>query len=130
MHPPAEKLEPSSLSTKWYRSTFYNALILGVCDLLAPGIWGAMNSLGAGGKEKPYLMNGANALTFSLMVISCFFSSVISHKIEIKWALIFRTTSFTLYAAGLYINNHYGTECFCLGGQVLGGAINLGVNAG
>lgn len=53
----------------WYRSTFYNATILGVCNLLAPGmishlrrsinreadavigIWGAMNSLGAGGEE-------------------------------------------------------------------------------
>ena len=131
-----------------------------------------MNSLGAGGEEKPYLVNGANALTFSLMVVSCFFSSVIVRKIGIKWALIFGTTGFAPYAAGLYTNNQYGTEWFVLfgaalcgisagvfwmaeaaialsypepynqgkflgfwlsfrlGGQVLGGAINLGVNAG
>lgn len=130
-----------------------------------------MNSLGAGGEEKPYLVNGANALTFCLMVVSCFFSSVIVRKIGIKWALIFGTTGYAPYAAGLYTNNQYGTEWFVLfgaalcgisagvfwmaeaaialsypephnqgkflgfwlsfrlGGQVLGGAINLGINA-
>ena len=28
------------LAVKWYRSTLYNALILGFCNFLAPGIWG------------------------------------------------------------------------------------------
>lgn len=130
-----------------------------------------MNSLGAGGEEKPYLVNGANALTFCLMVVSCFFSSIIVREIGIKWALIFGTMGFAPYAAGLYTNNRYGTEWFVLvgaalcgisagvfwmaeaaialsypeahnqgrflgfwlsfrlGGQVLGGAINLGINA-
>lgn len=79
------------LKVKWYRSTLYNALILGVCNFLAPGIWGAMNSLGAGGEETPYLINGANALTFCLMVVSCSSSSVIVRFIGIRWALIFGT---------------------------------------
>ncbi|KAL3419956.1 major facilitator superfamily transporter [Phlyctema vagabunda] len=156
---------------KWYRSTFYNALILGVCNFLAPGIWGAMNSLGAGGAQKPYLVNGANALTFGLMVVSCFFSSALVKAIGIKYTLIFGTMGYAPYAAGLYTNNVYGTEWFVLfgaalcgisagvfwmaeaaialsypepwnqgkflgfwlsfriGGQVLGGAINLGLNA-
>ncbi|KAH8805315.1 major facilitator superfamily domain-containing protein [Xylogone sp. PMI_703] len=163
---PREKIK-----TKWYRSTFYNALILGLCNFLAPGIWGAMNSLGAGGEEKPYLVNGANALTFCLMVVSCFLSSVIVKYIGIKWTLIFGTMGYAPFAAGLYTNNRFGTEWFVLfgaalcgisagifwmaetaialtypepwnqgkflgfwltfrvGGQVLGGAINLGLNA-
>lgn len=166
--------KPSRTATrkvKWYRSTLYNALILGVCNFLAPGIWGAMNSLGAGGEEKPYLVNGANALTFCLMVVSCSFSSVIVRLVGIKWALIFGTMGYAPYAAGLYTNNRFGTEWFVLfgaalcgisagvfwmaeaaialsypepnnqgrflglwlsfrvGGQILGGAINLGVNA-
>lgn len=25
---------------KWYRGTYYNATILGICNFLAPGIWG------------------------------------------------------------------------------------------
>ncbi|CZR68742.1 probable DUF895 domain membrane protein [Phialocephala subalpina] len=156
---------------KWYRSTFYNALILGICNFLAPGIWGAMNSLGAGGEEKPYLVNGANALTFCLMVVSCFLSPIMVRKIGIKYSLIFGTMGYAPFAAGLYTNNRFGTEWFVLfgaalcgisagvfwmaeaaialsypepynqgrflgfwlsfrvGGQVLGGAINLGLNA-
>lgn len=130
-----------------------------------------MNSLGAGGQEKPYLVNAANALTFCLMVVSCAFSSTIVKYIGIKWALIFGTMGYAPYAAGLYTNNRYGTEwlvlfgaalcgisagvfwmaeaaialsypepynqgrflgfwlSFRVGGQVVGGAINLGVNA-
>ena len=50
-----------------------------------------MNSLGAGGKATPHLLNASNALTFCLMVLSCYFSSVIVHYIGIKGALIFGT---------------------------------------
>lgn len=156
---------------KWYRSTFYNAVILGLCNFLAPGIWGAMNSLGGGGEEKPYLVNAANALTFGLMVVSCFFSSVVVRLIGIKWTLIVGTMGYAPYAAGLYTNNRFGDEwlvilgaalcglsagifwmaeaaialaypepynqgrflgfwlSFRVGGQILGGAISLGINA-
>lgn len=76
---------------KWYRSTFFNITILGLCNFGAPGIWGAMNSLGAGGAQKPYLVNTANALTFCLMVVSCLLSSALVRLIGIKGALIFGT---------------------------------------
>ncbi|KAE9974457.1 hypothetical protein BLS_003109 [Venturia inaequalis] len=109
------------IKVKWYRGTYYNATILGICNFLAPGIWGAMNSLGAGGEEKPYLVNGANALTFCLMVVSCFFSSVIVKRIGIKWALVFGTMGYAPYAAGLYTNNRFGTEWFVLVGAALCG---------
>jgi MFS family permease len=129
-----------------------------------------MNSLGAGGQQQPYLVNTANALTFCLMVLSCFFSSIVVRIIGIKWTLIVGTMGFAPYAAGLYTNNRFGNEWFVilgaalcglsagvfwmaeaaialsypepynqgkflgfwlsfrLGGQVLGGAINLGLN--
>ncbi|KAI9172801.1 MFS transporter [Paramyrothecium foliicola] len=156
---------------RWYRSTFYNMTILGLCNLAAPGIWGAMNSLGAGGAQKPYLVNTANALTFCLMVVSCWFSSALVHYVGIKWALLFGTLGYAPYAAGLYTNNRFGDEwlvilgaalcgisagvfwmaeaaiaiaypepwnrgkalgywlTFRLSGQIIGGAINLGLNA-
>lgn len=130
-----------------------------------------MNSLGAGGQQEPYLVNTANALTFCLMVLSCFFSSIVVRAIGIKWTLIVGTMGYAPYAAGLYTNNRFGNEWFVilgaalcglsagifwmaeaaialsypepynqgkflgfwlsfrLGGQVLGGAINLGLNA-
>ncbi|KAI0669598.1 major facilitator superfamily domain-containing protein [Trametes maxima] len=156
---------------RWYRSTFYNALVLGLVNFLAPGIWGAMNSLGAGGQASPHLINAANALTFCLMVISCFFSSALVNLIGIKPVLIIGTMGYAPYAAGLYTNNRFGTEWFVLvgaalcglsagifwmaeaaialaypepqnqgkflglwlsfrvGGQLIGGAVNLGINS-
>lgn len=85
--PPKSELHP----VKWYRSTFWNMTVLGLCNLAAPGIWGAMNSLGAGGAASPQLINAANALTFCLMVVSCYFSSTLVHYVGIKGALIFGT---------------------------------------
>ncbi|KAF3009577.1 hypothetical protein E8E13_006061 [Curvularia kusanoi] len=165
------EVERRDYPTKWYRSTFFNMTILGLCNFSAPGIWGAMNSLGAGGAQSPHLVNAGNALTFCLMVVSCYFSSAIVHYIGIKGALIFGTIGYAPYAAALYTNNRYGTEWFIylgsalcgisagvfwmaeaaiaiaypepwnkgkalgywltfrLGGQILGGAINLGLNS-
>jgi MFS family permease len=164
-------LSAKNKDVKWYRSTFYNALILGLANFSAPGIWGAMNSLGAGGQASPHLVNAANALTFCLMVLTCYFSSVIVRYIGIKWALVVGTLGYAPYAAGLYTNNRFGTQwltlfgaalcglsagvfwmaeaaialaypepynqgkflgfwlSFRVGGQILGGAINLGINA-
>ena len=88
---------------------------------MAPGIRGAINSLGAGGEEKSYLVNAANALTFCLMVVSCFFSSVLVRHVGIKWALVFGTIGYAPYAAGLYTNNRFGNEWLVLLGAALCG---------
>jgi MFS family permease len=130
-----------------------------------------MNSLGGGGDESPYLVNVANGLTFSLMVLSCFFGTVIVKYIGIKWTFILGTIGYAPYAAGLYTHNRYGydwlvyfgaTVCglsagifwmaeaaialaypepynqgrflgfwlsFRVGGQIVGGAIELGLDA-
>ncbi|KAF4119956.1 Ion channel regulatory protein UNC-93 [Geosmithia morbida] len=181
----ADGAPPSTpVKVRWYRSTFYNMTILGLCNLSAPGIWTAMNSLGGGGAEEPYLVNTSNALTFCLMVVSCWLSSTLVRYIGIKGALIFGTQVYTPrrvsemcrvgyapYAAGLYVNNRYDNEwlillgaalcgisagvfwsaeaaiaiaypepwnrgralgywlTFRISGQVIGGAINLGLNA-
>ncbi|KUI64318.1 UNC93-like protein 2 [Cytospora mali] len=159
------------VEVKWYRSTFYNITILGLCNFAAPGIWTAMNSLGAGGTASPALTNAANALTFCLMVISCYVSSALVHYIGIKGALSFGTIGYAPYAAGLYMNSRYGTQwlvligaalcgisagvfwmaetaiaiaypepwnkgkalgywlTYRLSGQIIGGAVNLGLNA-
>ena len=80
-----------------------------------------MNSLGGGGDEKPYLVNTANALTFCLMVLSCFFGSVIVRWIGIKWTLIVGTMGYAPFAAGLYTHNRYGFDWLVLLGAALCG---------
>lgn len=99
--------------------------ILGYHTNQAPLFTGAMNSLGAGGEETPFLVSAANALTFCLMVVSCFFSSILVRLIGIKGALIFGTLGYVPYAAGLYTNNRYGNSWF-----VLFGAALCGISAG
>ncbi|RDW67420.1 DUF895 domain membrane protein [Aspergillus mulundensis] len=116
---------PQKHQVKWHRSTYYNALILGLCNFLAPGIWGAMNSLGGGGASKPYLVNTANALTFCLMVLSCFFGSVVVKFIGIKWTLIVGTMGYAPYAAGIYTQVRYDSDWLTLFGAAL-----CGISAG
>ncbi|KAI2602027.1 major facilitator superfamily domain-containing protein [Hypoxylon sp. NC1633] len=117
--------ERKPVQVKWYRSVFYNATILGLCSFAAPGLWGAMNSLGAGGSQSPYLVNTGNALTFCLMVISCWLTSGIVKYIGIKGALFVGTIGYAPYSAGLYLNNRYGVEWL-----VIVGAAFCGISAG
>ncbi|UZP39163.1 hypothetical protein NXS19_006979 [Fusarium pseudograminearum] len=120
-----EAQRQASLKARWNRSPLYNATILGLCSFAAPGLWSAMNSLGAGGAQKPYLVNTGNALTFCLMIISCWFTSGIVKYIGIKGALIIGTVGFAPYSAGLYLNNRSGVEWL-----VIFGAACCGVSAG
>lgn len=68
VEPPANNNEHEGQLEKrrWYRTTLFNAFVIGGVGFLAPGLWNAMNSLGAGGEEQPFLINAANALVFGL----------------------------------------------------------------
>ncbi|POS75957.1 cytochrome c oxidase subunit 1 [Diaporthe helianthi] len=121
----ATPAEGTVVPAKWYRTPFYNATILGFCSLAAPGLWGAMNSLGAGGGQAPYLVNTANALTFCLMIISCWLTSSIVKYVGIKGALVAGTIGYAPYSAGLYLNNRYKVEWL-----VILGAAFCGISAG
>ena len=57
---------PAEGKSIWYRGTLFNAFVIGAVGFLAPGLWNAMSSLGAGGAESPFLVNAANALVFGL----------------------------------------------------------------
>ncbi|KAH8554143.1 major facilitator superfamily domain-containing protein [Umbelopsis sp. PMI_123] len=109
----------------WYRTTMFNAFVIGLVGLTNPGLWNAMNSLGAAGQASPYLINAANALVFGLMGIFCVFGSVISSKFGLKWTLVLGTIGYPIYSAGLYLNNRWGVEWL-----VLVGACTCGISAG
>ncbi|KAK0561337.1 hypothetical protein OC861_005865 [Tilletia horrida] len=110
---------------KWYRSVGYNITILGMCSFLAPGLWGAMAALGAGGSERPHLVNAANALTFCLMVVTSALTSTLIRWTSVKFALMFGTSGYAVYAAGLYLNKRSGVEWL-----VYLGAATCGISAG
>lgn len=40
----------------WYRTTFFQATVVGLAAFAAPGLYNAMQSTGAGGQQTPYLV--------------------------------------------------------------------------
>ncbi|CAG7959668.1 unnamed protein product [Penicillium salamii] len=97
----------------WYRGTLFNACIIGGVGFLAPGLWNAMNSLGAGGAQSPFLINAANALVFGLMGLLCLFGGPIANRIGLNWTLMLGAVGYPLYS--------YGNVWFVLLGSVFCG---------
>jgi hypothetical protein len=146
--------KPVSRFTRWYRSPLFNVVIVGLISFTQPGIWNALNSMfsltlssiqpnlifvdvGAGGQQEPYLVNGANSLTFGIMVFGCSLFAILANKVGLKSVLLFGTLGYAPYSASLYgthrnaiqrywianipVNNRYGTEWFVLfGGATCG----------
>ncbi|KAL2216286.1 major facilitator superfamily domain-containing protein [Thermoascus aurantiacus ATCC 26904] len=110
---------------KWYRTTFFNACVIGAVGFVAPGLWNAMNALGAGGAQKPFLVNAANSLVFALMGILCLLGGPICNRLGLAWTLVLGAVGYPLYSAGLYTNNRFGNVWF-----VLVGSVACGISAG
>ncbi|KAL3440268.1 major facilitator superfamily domain-containing protein [Aspergillus insuetus] len=109
----------------FYRRVLFQATVVGICAFLAPGLWNAMQSTGAGGQQSPYLVMAANAILYSIMVLTCTFGPLVANRVGLKNAMIFGTTGYALYAAALYTNNRFGNEWF-----VYLGATACGITAG
>ncbi|RDW77598.1 hypothetical protein BP6252_05651 [Coleophoma cylindrospora] len=104
--------------SRWFRSPLFNVIIVGLISFTQPGIWNALNNTGAGGQQEPYLVNGANSLTFGLMVFGCPLFSILANKFGVKNILIIGTLGYAPYSAALYVNNRYETQWFVLFGGV------------
>ncbi|KAI1385922.1 MFS general substrate transporter [Hypoxylon trugodes] len=109
----------------WYRTTLFNAFVIGGVGFLAPGLWNAMSNLGAGGAQEPYLVNAANALVFGIMGFLCLLGAPLSNRIGLRWTLFLGAIGYPVYSAGLYTNNRYGNVWL-----VLVGAVACGLSAG
>jgi hypothetical protein len=85
---------------KWYRSSLFNAFVIGTVGFMAPGLWNAMNDLGAGGALDPFLVNAANALVFGIMGILCLFGAPIANRIGLPNTLLLGAVGYPVYSAG------------------------------
>ncbi|KAG8925701.1 hypothetical protein FRC02_009472 [Tulasnella sp. 418] len=124
----ADTLEPqATVDSKrlWYRSTVVQAVITGGVAFTAPGMWNALNTLGAAGAAEPYLLNAANSLVFGLMGFLSILGGAVIAKLGLKRTLVLGSIGWPLYSASLYTNNRYGNEWF-----VLVGATTCGLSAG
>ncbi|KAL4864066.1 hypothetical protein BDV12DRAFT_205960 [Aspergillus spectabilis] len=115
---------PNSRLVRWYRSTWFNVVIVGWISFTQAGIWNALYNVGAGGQQEPYVVNGASALTFGLMVFGCSICSGLINKLGVKTILILGTLGYAPYSAALYCNSRYGTQWF-----IFLGAATCGISA-
>ncbi|GAA5872286.1 hypothetical protein JCM8547_004801 [Rhodosporidiobolus lusitaniae] len=109
----------------FFRSSFWNANVVGLTAFIAPGLYNATTATGAGGAQSPYLVLRATSVLSCMMILSCYMGSLVANKAGLKNTLILGTTGYAIYSAGLYTNNRYGTEWL-----VLFGAAACGASAG
>ncbi|KAH8657863.1 major facilitator superfamily domain-containing protein [Xylariales sp. PMI_506] len=104
--------ETNAAKYSWYRGVFFNATIVGITAFTAPGLWNAMQSVGAGGQQSPYLVMAGNAILFAIMTFTCLAGSMMVNRFGYRIALIFGTAGYVIYSASLYTNNRYGVVWF------------------
>ncbi|PCG95692.1 Major facilitator superfamily domain, general substrate transporter [Penicillium occitanis (nom. inval.)] len=109
---------------RFYRGTIYQAIILGLVSFTQPGIWDALNSLGAGGLASPTFVNAANVITYVIMIITCPLWAIAGNRWDLKWVLVAGTLGYTPYFAALYCNSVYDTQWF-----LILGAVTCGISA-
>lgn len=107
------------------RTTLFQILVVEMCAFCAPGIWNAMNGLGASGSQSPDLVNAANAILYGFMTVTCFAGLWLTNAIRFRRTLAVGFLGYPLYAAGLYVNNRTGATWF-----VYFGAVTCGISAG
>ncbi|KAI2637859.1 MFS general substrate transporter [Hypomontagnella submonticulosa] len=117
---------PSEVApVSFFRGTLFQIFVVGICAFSAPGIWNAMNGLGVGGSQSPVLVNTANALLYAFMTVTCFAAPWLTNAVGFRWTLSIGALGYPLYAAGLYLNNRFGTTWL-----VYVGAVTCGISAG
>lgn len=63
------------------------ALLVAATAFTCPGIFGALNGMGAGGGASPGTSNAANAIVFGTMAVCSLFVGSIVNRITPKWGL-------------------------------------------
>ncbi|GME26037.1 MFS general substrate transporter [Neofusicoccum parvum] len=113
-----EKSAAYNAVRKFFRGTIFQAVILGLISFTQPGIWTALNNLGAGGQAEPYVVNAANVITFVVMVLFSPLASVVGNIIGMRWVVMIGCVGYVPYSAALYCNSVWGTQWFLIFGSV------------
>lgn len=119
----------------WYRSTIFAAYMVAGTAFFLPGIFGALNGMGAGGGASPAIANAANAIVFGVLAVGSLVVGVIANRITPKWTLLvcarpclrshqIGTLGYAPYAAGFYLvdRTHHSW-------LLLLGAVSCGISA-
>jgi MFS family permease len=99
---------------------FQLALVAFVC-FLCPGMFNAVNGLGAGGQVDPYDINNANTALYATFSVVAFFAGSIANRIGLRLTLGLGGFGYFLYIASILSYNHNQNAGFLIfAGALLG----------
>ncbi|KAF9466868.1 major facilitator superfamily domain-containing protein [Collybia nuda] len=97
-------------------------IMLGFVCFMCPGLFNALNGLGAGGQVDSTTSANANTALYSTFAAGAFFSGSVTNKIGARLSLLLGSTGYALYIGSfLAMNIHPGAGAFVIAaGVVLG----------
>lgn len=117
------KLGP--LKLPYYASPWVQLLLVSFVCFLCPGMYNAVQGLGAGGAVDPDHVNKANTALYSTFAVVGFFAGTIANRLGLRTTLFFGGFGYFLYVAALLSYSKNGNPGFL----IFAGAL-LGVCAG
>ncbi|KAF6765903.1 MFS general substrate transporter [Ephemerocybe angulata] len=100
--------------------------LLGFICFLCPGLFNALNGLGAGGQVDSKTGANANSALYSTFAVSAFFAGSINNKIGSRLTLLIGTAGYSLYIGSYLAMNIHPNA----GGFVIAAGAILGISAG
>ncbi|KAF8959869.1 major facilitator superfamily domain-containing protein [Flammula alnicola] len=105
-----------------YYHPLTQVVLLGFVCFMGPGLFNALNGLGAGGQVDSTTSANANAAHYSTFAAGAFFSGSVNNKLGSRLTLLLGTTGYSLYiGAFLAMNIHPHAGAFVIAaGAILG----------
>lgn len=91
-----------------FRSTRFQAAVLFGVFFCGPGMYGALNALGAGGLQSPTLVNITSGMSYGMNVVFALLTGVFVNLLGERLTLSIGVCGFSVYGAALYCNNRFG----------------------
>lgn len=124
-HPPEIFDRPTGLKGLYSHPRTQIALLGFIC-FMCPGLFNALNGLGAGGQVDSVTSANANSALYATFAASAFFAGSINNKLGSRFTLLLGTCGYALYIGSyLAMNIHPGA-----GGFVIAAGAILGISAG
>jgi len=78
---------------RWYRSSIFSAFCVAMTAFTCPGMFSALNGMGAGGGVSPGTSNAANAIVFGVLAVGSIFAGGFSNRLTPKYTLLVSYTA-------------------------------------
>jgi MFS family permease len=107
--------------SSWYASPATQLALVAFVCFLCPGMFNAVNGIGAGGQVDPTVANNGNIALYSTFSVVGFFAGSIVNRAGVKFTLSFGGIGYCVYIAAFLCYNHTKNSGFVIfSGALLG----------